>query len=183
MANPVLQAILGRRSVFRFTADEIDPATIEQILEAGRWAPSYTNTQPWTFIVVTDPAVKRQLSQLGVRITLFSEGIQQAPVVIAVAVDPRKDPLHFVEDGSVATQNMAIAAHSLGLASYWVGVYDRTNGRRSAERAVKKLLNLPEAYRVIALLPIGVPAYEPHASRNRLRDLLHDNRYTATRDD
>jgi nitroreductase len=48
---------------------------------------------------------------------------------------------------------------------------------------VKKLLNLPEAYRVIALLPIGVPAYEPHASRNRLRDLLHDNRYTATRDD
>lgn len=131
---------------------------------------------------MTDPAVKRQLSQVGVRITLFSEGIQQAPAVIAVAVDPRKDPRHFVEDGSVATQNMAIVAHSLGLASYWVGVFYRKNGRRSAERTVKKLLHLPEAYRVIALLPIGVPAYEPHASRNRLRDLVHDDRFTATQD-
>ena len=46
MTNPAIRAILGPRSVFRFTGDEIDPATIEQILEAGRWAPSYTNTQP-----------------------------------------------------------------------------------------------------------------------------------------
>ncbi len=58
---------------------------------------------------------------------------------------------------AVATQNMALAARSLGLASYWVGVYQIRNGRGSVENELKKLLDIPVEYRLISLLSIGKP--------------------------
>ena len=177
MVNPVLQAIRERRSTFRFKSEQVEETQINQILEAGRWAPSFTNRQPWEFIVVTDPEVKRQLSQIGVRLTLFSRGIKQASAVIVVVVDPKKDSSHYIEDGSVAAQNMALAAHGLGLASYWVGIFDLKGEKKSSEEAVKEILKVPKELRVIALLPIGIPAYEARSDRKRLNDIVHRNYY------
>jgi nitroreductase len=177
--NPVLKAIRDRRSTVRFKDTQIDEETLNRILEAGHWAPSYLNSQPWEFIVVKDPETKQRLSQIGVKITLFSKGVAGAPVVIAVVVDPRKDPRHYIEDGSVATQNMALAAHSLGLATYWVGILGLEKERMKTEEAVKDILGIPAGLRVIALLPIGEPAYEEHSHRKELSGLVHRDRYGA----
>ncbi|MGC8849234.1 MAG: nitroreductase family protein, partial [Candidatus Bathyarchaeia archaeon] len=124
LKNPVLDAIKGRRSIYRFKPDPIPDEKIEAILEAGRWAPSWTNAQPWRFIVVRDPERKRRLTEAAATIT--GVGIGEAPVVVAVIADPRVDPYHYVEDCAAATLNMALAAHSLGLSSFWVGVFDIT---------------------------------------------------------
>ncbi len=177
MVNTVLETIRERRSTVRFKSVQVGKQKIQQILEAGRWAPSFMNRQPWEFIVVTDPEVKRQLSQIGVRVTLFSEGIKQSSAVIVVVVDPNKDPHHYIEDGSVATQNMTLAAHSLGLASYWIGVINLKGEKRSPEEAVKETLKIPKELRVIALLPIGIPAYEERSDRKPLIDIVHQNYY------
>ncbi|UCH57635.1 MAG: nitroreductase family protein [Candidatus Bathyarchaeota archaeon] len=177
MENPVLNAIRERRSTVRFKSAPVDEEKIQKILEAGRWAPSYLNSQPWEFLILTDPEVKRQLCQIGVKITLFSEGIETASAVIVIVVDPRKDPSHYIEDGSAATQNMALAAHSLGLATYWIGILDLQKRGKTTEEAVKELLGIPKVFRVIALLPIGVPAYEEHSDRKKMSDIVHRDKY------
>jgi len=186
--NEVLSAIRDRISIFRFQEDPITDEQLDTILEAGRWAPSYANSQPWTFVVVRDENRCRALGDLVHRIALARRGnvgisgpgIGGAPAVIVIAVDPWRDSKHFVETGAIAAQNMAIAASSLGLATFWAGVYNPEGGRRSIEGKVKKLLGIPKEMRVIALLPVGVPAYNPHhKTEARRMDLSEFVRYES----
>lgn len=177
MENEVLKAIKERRSIIRFKPEPVTEEKIQAILEAGRWAPSFANTQPWEFIVVKDSAVKQKLSDIAKNVTISHEGIEGASAVIVTCVDPEKDPHHFIEDGAVATQNMALAAQSLGLASYWTGIYSLQNIKGSAEEKVKKALNIPQKYRVISFLPIGLPAYAKEKERKRLKELVHYDQY------
>ena len=172
--NEVLKAIRERRSILIFRPEPLEDEKIEAVLDAGRWAPSFGNSQPWEFIVVKDQFRREKLSDLTARVSIIHKGIRGAPVIIVVCVDPRKDSSHFIEDGAVATQNMALAAHSLGLASYWVGIFNPRDEKGSIEREVKKFLNIPNEYRVIAFLPIGIRAYDPPTqTRKSLREITH----------
>src|SRR3989337_2910366 len=117
--NEVLKAIRERRSILRFRPEPVEDEKIQAILEAGRWAPSCGNSQPWEFVVVKDETAKQKISDVAGRLfqqqlfhaTPARKGIEGASVVIVTCVDPKKDSFHFVEDGAVATQNMALAAH------------------------------------------------------------------------
>jgi len=117
MDSPVLDAIKKRRTTLRFESTEGEQDRIEEILEAGRWAPSWLNKQPWNFIVIKEPKTKEQLSEIVP--TASVQGLREAPVCIAVSVNTEEDPYHFVEAGAIATQNMALAAHRLGLQTAW----------------------------------------------------------------
>jgi nitroreductase len=175
--NEVLKTIRERRSVLIFRPEPVEDEKIQAVLEAGRWAPSFGNSQPWEFIVVKDETLKQMLSNLAARVALVHKGIQGAPVIIVTCVDSRKDASHFIEDGAVATQNMALAAHSLGLASYWVGIFSSRDVKDSIEREVKQILNIPKEYRVIAFLPIGIPAYDTRMDRKSLREITHYDKH------
>lgn len=177
MKNPVLDAIMQRRSIFQFKPEAVSTEKIAAILEAGRWAPSYANTQPWEFITVTDEKLKQMVVEIAKETMAAHAGIEGAHAIIAICVDPEKDEYHFIEDGAVATQNMALAAHSLGLATYWVGIFSPINDRKSVEHRIKEILNVPEKLRVISLLPIGVPAYSTEKQRKRLEEICHIDRY------
>jgi len=174
--NEVLKAIRERRSVYRFKPGPVEDEKIQAILEAGRWAPSWTNTQPWEFIVVKDDPAKQGICDITKDIW-GNGGIEGASVIIVTCVNPTKDPLHFIEDGAVATQNMALAAHSLGLASYWVGIFNLRNAKGSAEERVRDVLRIPWGIRVVAFLPVGIPAYHPKGERKRLRDMTFHEEY------
>lgn len=93
MDNPVLKAIRERRNIFAFFPSELEKETLWQMLDAGRWAPSWINSQPWRFIVVTDSELKRKIGAIGNRKTFFSKPswMEDAAVVIVVTVDPKKD--------------------------------------------------------------------------------------------
>ena len=110
---------------------------------------------------------REKLSDLTSRVAIIHKGIRGAPVIIVTCVDPKKDSSHFIEDGAAATQNMALAAHSLGLATYWVGIFDPRDEKGSIEREVKEVLNIPKEYRVIALLPIGISAIRDSQSERK----------------
>ncbi|MBC7221995.1 nitroreductase family protein [Candidatus Bipolaricaulota bacterium] len=180
MSNELLNVIRGRRSVLRFTGEPVSEEELSKILEAGRWAPSYANSQPWVFIVVKSEETKKKLGALVERIALFrrgkvalsGHGLGDPAVVIVVAVDPMKDPRHHVEAGAAATQNMALMAHALGLASYWAGIYGEP-----AEREVRRILGLPRGYRVISILPIGKPAYQGESERADLSELVRYEKF------
>lgn len=86
-----------------------------------------------------------------------------ASAVIAVCVNPKEDPDHYVEDGAIAIQNMALVTQSLGLASYRIGTYQVHGAKTAAEDELKELLDIPGNYKLIALVPIGKPAVEKEA--------------------
>jgi len=170
-SNPVLEAIHERRSVNRFKREEVDQDKVNAIIEAARWAPSFVNSQPWNIVVVRDKETRRKLRELSVTITKV--GIEESPVTFVLTVDPTKDPHHYVEDGAAATQNMALAAHSLGLGSFWVGVYDAPGDRASSEERIKVLLSIPREHRIISMLPVGVPAMPFHKGRKQSSEFVH----------
>jgi nitroreductase len=176
MADPILDVIRSRRSVLRFEEKQVDEKLLENVLEAGRWAPSWLNKQPWIFIVVADKNIKTQLSSIVP--TVFVQGLKEAPVCIAVAVDTTEDPYHYIEDGAVATQNMALAAQGLGLSSCWIGIFDLKSQKKSAEARARDILELPKTYRVISLLPVGYARGEvPEKDRRMLFQMVFKNKF------
>lgn len=175
--NEVLRVIRTRRSVTRFTEAPVSDEQLETILEAGRWAPSYINSQPWEFIVVRDADMRARLAEVLKRVTLAWHGFAQAPVLVAVAVDPTRDPSHSVEDGAAAVQNMALAAHSLGLASFWAGLHAAVGGKGSVVEEIRGLLDLPKHMSLVAMLPIGAAGYEAKADRRPLAESVHAEKY------
>jgi len=156
--NPVLEVIKNRRSIRSFKKDPIPEEYLKLILEAGIWAPSAGNLQPWYFVVVRDPEVKKLLSISALNQTFIS----QAPVVIVVCALPwvsssrygkRGEELYCLQDTAAAIQNMLLAAASLGIGSCWVGAFD--------EEAVRKILGLNSKVRPVAIIPMGYPAKIP----------------------
>jgi nitroreductase len=164
--NEVLNAIKNRRTIRKFKPNPIDEEKLQMILEAGRWAPSFSNLQPWKFIVTKDQNLKNELDKVS-KESVLHLGINEAPLVILVCVDRRIDPLHAIEAGAAATQNIALAGHSLGLGVGWIGVWGT-----EAETAIQKLFQLPETTRVVSLLPIGYPAESPQGNRKPLKEFI-----------
>jgi nitroreductase len=163
--NEVLRAIRNRRTVRRFKPNPIDEEMLQMILEAGRWAPSFSNLQPWRFIVIKNQGLKNALDKAA-RESVLHLGINEAPVVILVCVDRRVDPLHAIEAGAAATQNMTLAAHSLGLGAGWIGIWGT-----EAESSIREIFKLPETVRAVSLLPIGIPDESPEGHRKPIEEL------------
>ena len=164
----VSEAIERRRSIRRYEPRPIPDEKLTQVLEAGRWAPSASNFQPWKFIVVKDEKVRKELA----RAATYGSFLSQAPVAIAVIINPQASN-HPVEDGAAATQNMLLAAYALGLGSCWIGSY----GSVYEERA-KGILGIPENHRLLALISLGYPAEERVSTRRPLSQLVSYDQYS-----
>lgn len=146
--NDVLKAIQTRRSVRRYTDAPVSREQIEAILEAGRFAPSGKNTQPWRFVVVESEAKRSEL------VTLFpQQGLVAAtPVTLAVLLNREAgyDELKDVQGIGAAIENILLAVHSLGLGACWMG--------RACDKEIEQFLGAREGEELMALIPIGHPA-------------------------
>jgi nitroreductase len=176
--NDLLRLIRARRSAVRFKDRPVSLENVELILEAGRWAPSYINSQPWEFIVLRAARLRTRVAEILRRLTMSWQVFAQAPVLIIVAVDSRTDPRHHLQDGAAAAQNMALMAQSLGLASLWVAVYAEENTRGTAEDELRDLLRVPRSLRLVVAMPIGVPAALAESSRRPLSEMIHEDGYS-----
>ena len=163
--NEVLKTIRNRRTVRRFKSDPIDEEKLQMILEAGRWAPSFSNLQPWKFIVIKDQGLKNALDRAA-KESVLHLGINEAPAVILVCVDRRIDPLHAIEAGAAATQNMTLTAHSLGLGAGWIGIWGT-----EAEASIQNIFKFPETVRIVSLLPVGTPDESPEGHRKPIEEM------------
>lgn len=158
-----LEAIRKRRSIRKYTGDPIPRADLETIVDAARLAATGNNRQPWDFIVVTEQATIEEFKTVGA-------WIQHANAVIAVVVDPVSR--WWLEDGSAAIQNMLLACTALGYGACWV-----EGDALVREAQLKTLLGVPEEKRLMALIPIGVPAETPSPEKKPLGQVLHWERY------
>jgi len=163
----IFETIKRRRSTRKYTKEPVSENLILKILEAGRWAPSAGNSQPWSFIVLRDREVRRKIADA----TTTGKFLANAPIGIAVVIDPRASK-HPVEDGSIATENMLLAAHALGLGACWIGAYNSVY-----EKRVKEILGIPKDKRLLSIISIGFPAESPMKTRKKLGEIAFADRY------
>lgn len=163
----LLRAIKGRRTVRDFSFDPVSEQDLEKILEAGRWAPSGKNTQPWGFILVKSKEKRAELAALSRQ----SDLIKSAPVCIAVLLDKERgyDRDKDMQGIGACVENMALTAHALGLGACWIG------GISGAREEAEKVLEVKDNEELVLLLPIGHPAPgERSSTRRPLAELVRE---------
>lgn len=136
--NEVISNIINRRSIRSYKPDMIPQNVIDQIITAGTYAATCTNTQSPIIISITNKGVRDQLSAINAEI-MGGKGdpFYGAPVVLAVLAD-KKYPQH-VYDGSVVLANMMLAAHSLDIGSCWIHRAKETFERPEGQEILKSL--------------------------------------------
>ncbi len=192
----VLEAIKSMRSIRRYKTTAVDDKTIELVLEAARWAPSWANTQCWRFIVVRSPETKARLTETlkSVRPGAPNRGanaISAAPVLIVACAVPGtsgcygtpegkmapatdKGEWWFMFDLGLAMQNVTLAAHALGLGTVHVGLFDAA--------PVAKIMGVPENVAVVEMMPLGWPDEKPSLRpRKELREFVFQERYAGNK--
>ena len=143
-----------RRSIRRYRDREIEPEKIEQLKEAALRAPSSRGINPWRFVFVTDRAVLERLSSAKESGSGFLKGAALGVVVAA----RRGESDVWVEDCSIASIVLQLAATSLGLGSCWIQIRNRSHSSSmSAEDYVKQTLALPEDFLVECIISLGYP--------------------------
>ena len=188
----VMQAIKGRRSIRKYRNEPVPEEALQTVLEAARWAPSWSNTQCWRLIVVRDKEAKSKLADIliGVRpgkANPATEAVRSAPVIIAACAERGVSGLRKDESGqsvpatdkgdswllfdvALAMGNMSLAAHALGLGTVHVGSLD------AAEAA--RILGIPENVVVVELMPLGWPDEEPAARpRKEINEFVFFEKY------
>jgi nitroreductase len=163
-----IKAIRERRSIRKYRADDVDDEALETILQAGRWAPSASNKQPWHFIIIRDKEMRERLAEIHD----YGRFFRESPVVIVVLGDPAKHPRYHLADPHQAVQNMLLAAYSLGLATCWAGVRDT-----SLEPQFREALGIPENLRVICSVALGHGDQERTSSRFPLEEITSWEKY------
>jgi len=166
MENPVLEAIRARRSIRRFTEEPVSAEAIAAILEAGRFAPSGLNNQPFRFLVVTGADPRRE-TLAG--LTKYARIVREAPALICLFLDAEAcyNRTKDCQGAGACMQNLLLAIHSLGLGAVWLGEII------NQEPAVTQALGLSSSrYELMAVAALGRPAETGKAVRKDLSEYM-----------
>ena len=151
-SQAVLDNIHARKSVRSYTDEPVTPEQVETLLRAAMAAPSGKNVQPWRFVVVTQPETKQKLA-VG-----FNKMIAKAPVAIVICgltANPSGIANNnWTADCAAATENLLLAAESLGLGAVWTACYPYDDRMQPAIEA----LGLPDNIKPYCIVPVGHPA-------------------------
>lgn len=180
--------VRGRRSIRRYASGEVPEESIRQILDLARYAPSSMGGEPWCFVVVRDPDLRRRLADIknthcppAKREAYPADFLATAPVVIAVGVERARAHGRERENGILAAAWILLAAQARGLGSVYLSAY-QSDGPDLAEE-IGALLGLPSGIEPVALVPLGFPAETPAPKERRLlEEIVHEPFHQAEAD-
>ena len=157
--NTLLQLLLNRRSVRKYTGESIPEDKLKFILQAGLASATSKNRKPWEFVVVQEKETLQKLAKCRVG---TGKMLETAGCAIVVFADTSVTPDVWVEDCSVAMGNMHLMADALGLGSCWIqGRCREAENGQTTEAFCRELLGVPENYSLEAILSVGVPMERP----------------------
>lgn len=171
-----MSLIRPRRSIRKYEKKQIEQEKIDSIIEAALRSPSSRGLNPWQFIVISDPGI---LKKLALSKEHGSGFLEDAPLGLAVIADPERCDV-WVEDCSIASIFIQLAAQSLGLGSCWIQIRKRMHSKdETSEAYVRKVLDIPENFVVESLIAIGYPAEDKkgHAEKSLQRSKIHFNAF------
>ena len=168
-AHDFWDAIYGRRSIRKFSPEPVPRELVMQVIHAGIWAPSSCNYQMWDFVAVDDPETNRELAALSLQM-----GNAPVNVVVAYGREFGEEGWANVQSASAAIENMSLAAHVLGLGTFWIT-------QMGDREKVREAVGLPEDRLVIAVLALGFPKIAPKKGPKRrpLAHVAHWNHYAG----
>ncbi|WP_457753641.1 nitroreductase family protein [Thermococcus sp.] len=166
-----MEIIKGRRAVRKFEEKQIPSEDLKKILEAGIWAPSGSNIQPWEFILITE-------KEMIEKIKLISPGLFGNPAALVILCinkerskkGGRLGEVTALMDISMAAQNMMLIAYSMGIGSCPIVSFSKS--------ALKELLDIPEHVEPVLILTFGYPKFWPKPPKRRpLEEVVHVERF------
>ena len=170
----MLEIIHKPKSVRQFTDKEVSREQVEQLIRAGMAAPSARNMQPWAFVAVDERIL---LDQLGEGLP-YAKMCLKATAAIAVCGDlsnamEGEAREYWIQDCSAATQNILLAAESMGLGAVWTAVHPR----KERIEVVRRILQLPDHIIPLNVIPLGYPAGQEKPKDKWNTTRLHWNRW------
>lgn len=172
MKNKVFDNLMSRVSVREFTGEKIAADQIDSLLRAAMAAPSALNKQPWAFIVVTEDSLIARLGE-----ALPNSRCSNHPGCAIIPCGDLSKAIEgelgafWVNDVSAATENLLLAAHSMGLGAVWTGLHPDMQ----RVKTVQDILGLPEHIIPLCVVPVGVPAEQPAAKDKYNAANIHHN--------
>ena len=177
----ILDCIKSRRSIRRYTEDQISPEHLDMLLEAATWAPSGSNNQSWLFVAIQNRDVLRELNDLVKRTFLTWTPDDDYPAKKKAKINAEKESFSFfhhaptlvvaanvsgyqnaVVDCSLALQNIFLAAHSVGLGTCWINQL-RWLSKEAPVREFLATKGLPRELDIFGSAAVGYPAHAPSA--------------------
>jgi nitroreductase len=175
----LMDLIRSRRSVRNFEEKDVPEDLLQTVLESVQWSQSWANTQCWEIVVVKDPAQKEKLQGAVPKVNPAHKSVADAPVVIALCARKEASGYYkgmittkfgdwFMFDIGLAAQHISLTAHSLGLGTVIIGLFDHDQA--------KSVLNIPAGFELVALMPLGFPSKVPSPpKRKQLSEFVHFN--------
>lgn len=168
----IMEALRGRQSVKTYLSTPVEQEKVEKVLEAGRLAPSAFNHQYRRFVVVTDPAVKKEIREKAGAQPM----IEQAPVVIVLCATEENEFVmpcgekNYPIDMALCGAYMMLEAYEQGLGTCWLGAFNAD--------AVKEILGVPAEARVVTMIPLGYHnGTQERKPRKPLSEIVGNNKY------
>jgi nitroreductase len=172
----------ARRSVRDYAPQPVKEEDIKAIFEAARVAPSACNSQTWRFIAVTERTLIQKIAQEGMRPVVSNSWLETAPLIIAGCsqLDILANRIgslitgieYYQIDLGIAMEHMVLKATELGLGTCWIGWFH--------EKKIKKILEIPQTIKVLALLGVGYPKEEditPAKKRKPLEEIFYREKW------
>jgi nitroreductase len=166
-----LEAILTRRSIRKYKKQTIPKETLQTLIQAACHAPSAGNQQPWQFVLLDDRKILNVIHTFHPSAKILVEADRALLVCGDLHLEKFKG--YWMIDCAAATQNILLAAHSLGLGACWLGLYPR-EGRVIG---MKKLLHLPSQIIPFALIALGYPAEKKPREERYDPSRVHYNKW------
>jgi nitroreductase len=166
-----LEALKTRRSIRKYENRSISDDRIKEILSCAMFAPSAFDYQPWHFLVIN----KKEIFNDILKVATHAEMIKEASHVIIICGDKKleeNDGL-LIQDISAATENLLLAAHSIGLGSVWVGIYPFDE----IVQGIKKLFNIPDNIIPVSMAVLGYANEKPEQPERYKQDRIHLNNW------
>ncbi len=169
-STAVIDNIMSRTSIRAYQDKPVEDEKIEQMLKAAMASPTAANKQPWRFVVIKDKNTLSAITDSFPPMRMAKE----AALAIVVCGDmndiiSEEGRDYWIEDASAATENLLLAAHSLGLGAVWCGVYPL----KERIAPIKALLQLPDNIVPLNVIPIGYPAENPTPKDKWKPDYIH----------
>jgi len=164
--NVITAVIKGRHSVRKFKSDPVDDTLIHDAIECAVHAPTAMNLQPWLIGVIR---TKDHLEKIA---TLTDHGKFIADAAVCFAVFGECNAKYYLEDCCAATENLILGLHAYGVGSCWVA-----GAKKEYAEEVRNLLNVPEKYTLVSLVPAGFPQDISLASKKDTKKMVFFDRF------
>lgn len=166
-----LEALKTRRSIRKYTEQKISDNDIKEIINCAMHSPSAFDKQPWHFVVVD----KKELFVKVFEEVSHAEMIKGASHAVILCGDTKLEENQglLIQDISAVTENLLLAAHSLGLGAVWVGIYPF----EEIEIGIKKLFGIPDEIVPVSMAVIGYPAEIIEQPDRYKEDRVHNNKW------